>query len=158
MAPNTFPFFAKAGGNYLNSQLVKMEASIDGYDEGIVLGTDGLVSEGSGENIFAMKNSSIYTPSSSFSILPGITRHSAITLARDLGYKVEQRAIPRDFLYIADEIFFTGTAAEITPIRAIDKIPIGTGERGPTTKKLQEAFFAITSGEDDDRYGWLTHV
>lgn len=158
MAPNTFPFFAKAGGNYLNSQLVKMEANIDGYDEGIALGTDGLVSEGSGENIFAMKNSSIYTPSSSFSILPGITRHSAITLARDLGYKVEQRAIPREFLYVADEIFFTGTAAEITPIRAIDKIPIGTGERGPTTKKLQEAFFAITSGEDDDRHGWLTHV
>ncbi len=158
MAPNTFPFFAKAGGNYLNSQLVKMEANIDGYDEGIALGTDGLVSEGSGENIFAMKNSSIYTPSSSFSILPGITRHSAITLARDLGYKVEQRAIPREFLYVADEIFFTGTAAEITPVRAIDKIPIGTGERGPITKELQEVFFAITNGEDDDRYGWLTHV
>ena len=158
MAPNTIPFLAKAGGNYLNSQLVKMEANLDGYDEGIVLGTDGLVSEGSGENIFAMKNDSIYTPSSSFSILPGITRHSAITLARDMGYKVEQRAIPREFLYVSDEVFFTGTAAEITPIRAIDKIPVGCGERGPITRRLQEAFFAITTGEEEDRHGWLTHV
>ena len=158
MAPNTFPFLAKAGGNYLNSQLVKMEANLDGYDEGIVLGTDGLVSEGSGENIFAMKNDSIYTPSSSFSILPGITRHSAIALARDMGFKVEQRAIPREFLYVADEIFFTGTAAEITPIRAVDKIPVGSGKRGPITRKLQEAFFAITNGDEDDRHGWLTHV
>ena len=158
MAPNTIPFLAKAGGNYLNSQLVKMEANLDGYDEGIVLGTDGLVSEGSGENIFAIKNDSIYTPSSSFSILPGITRHSAITLARDMGFKVEQRAIPREFLYVADEIFFTGTAAEITPIRAVDKIPIGSGKRGPITRKLQEAFFAITNGDQDDHHGWLTHV
>jgi branched-chain amino acid aminotransferase len=158
MAPNTFPSLAKAGGNYLNSQLVKMEANVDGYDEGIVLGTDGLVSEGSGENIFAMKNDSIYTPSSSFSILPGITRHSAIMLAKDMGFKVEQRPIPREFLYIADELFFTGTAAEITPIRAVDKIPIGSGKRGPITRKLQEAFFAITKGVQEDRHGWLTHV
>ncbi len=158
MAPNTIPFLAKAGGNYLNSQLVKMEANLDGYDEGIVLGTDGLVSEGSGENIFAIKNDSIYTPSSSFSILPGITRHSAITLAKDMGFKVEQRPIPREFLYLADELFFTGTAAEITPIRAVDKIPIGSGKRGPITSKLQEAFFAITNGDQDDRHGWLTHV
>ena len=158
MAPNTFPFLAKAGGNYLNSQLVKMEANLDGYDEGIVLGTDGLVSEGSGENIFAMKNDSIYTPASSFSILPGITRHSAITLAKDMGFKVEQRPIPREFLYVADELFFTGTAAEITPIRSVDKIPVGSGKRGPITRQLQEAFFAITNGDEDDRHGWLTHV
>lgn len=158
MAPNTFPFLAKAGGNYLNSQLVKMEANANGYEEGIVLGTDGLVSEGSGENIFAVRNGVIFTPSSSFSILPGITRHSAITLARDLGFKVEQRAIPREFLYMADEIFFTGTAAEITPIRSIDQIPIGSGERGPITHKMQQAFFAMTSAKAEDCHGWLTFV
>ena len=158
MAPNTFPFLAKAGGNYLNSQLVKMEANTNGYEEGIVLGTDGLVSEGSGENIFAVRNGVIYTPSSSFSILPGITRHSAITLARDLGFKVEQRAIPREFLYMADEIFFTGTAAEITPIRSVDHIPVGSGERGPITRKMQKAFFALTNGKTADCHDWLTFV
>jgi branched-chain amino acid aminotransferase len=158
MAPNTFPFLAKAGGNYLNSQLVKMEARINGYDEGIVLGTDGLVSEGSGENIFAIRNGIIYTPISSSSILPGVTRHTTITLARDLGIRVEQRAIPREFLYIADEIFFTGTAAEITPIRAVDQIPIGTGQRGPITQRLQEVFFKAINAEVEDRHGWLTFV
>jgi len=141
MAPNTLPFLAKAGSNYLNSQLVRIEANMNGYDEGIVLGTDGLVSEGSGENIFAIKNGSIVTPESHYGILPGITRHTAITLMRDLGMKVEQRGIPREFLYIADEVFFTGTAAEITPIRAIDKIQIGAGERGPITAQIQDAFF-----------------
>ena len=158
MAPNTMPALAKAGGNYLNSQLVKMEAKLNGYDEGIVLDTDGLISEGSGENLFIMKNGTIYTPSSSFSILPGITRHTVITLARDLGLRVEQRAIPRESIYIADEVFFTGTAAEITPVRAVDQIPVGKGERGPITCKLQEAFFAITSGEVEDSHGWLTFV
>ena len=158
MAPNTFPFLAKAGGNYLNSQLVRIEANLNGYDEGIVLGPDGLVSEGSGENLFAIKNGSIITPSSNYSILPGITRHSAITLARDLGMRVEQRAIPREFLYLADEVFFTGTAAEITPVRAIDQMEIGEGERGPITQKLQEAFFAVIRGEAEDRHGWLTAV
>ena len=158
MAPNTMPSLAKAGGNYLNSQLVKMEAKLNGYDEGIVLDTDGLVSEGSGENLFILKNETIYTPSSSFSILPGITRHSAITLARDLGLRVEQRAIPRESIYIADEVFFTGTAAEITPIRAVDQIPIGPGERGPITRKLQEAFFSITTGAAEDVHGWLSLV
>jgi branched-chain amino acid aminotransferase len=158
MAPNTMPSLAKAGGNYLNSQLVKMEAKLNGYDEGIVLDTDGLVSEGSGENLFILKNETIYTPSSSFSILPGITRHSAITLARDLGLRVEQRAIPRESIYIADEVFFTGTAAEITPIRAVDQIPIGPGERGPITRKLQEAFFSITTGAAEDVHGWLSFV
>ena len=158
MAPNTLPFLAKAGGNYLNSQLVRIEANLNGYDEGIVLGTDGLVSEGSGENIFAIKNGSIVTPESHYGILPGITRHTAITLMRDLGMKVEQRGIPREFLYIADEVFFTGTAAEITPIRAIDKIKIGAGERGPITAQIQDAFFKVIRAEVEDKHGWLTFV
>ncbi|MBN98522.1 MAG: branched chain amino acid aminotransferase [Gemmatimonadetes bacterium] len=158
MAANTMPSLAKAGGNYLNSQLVKMEAKLNGYDEGIVLDTDGLVSEGSGENLFIIKNGTVYTPSSSFSILPGITRHTAITLARGLDMRVEQRSIPRESIYIADEVFFTGTAAEITPIRAVDQISIGLGERGPITRKLQDAFFAITNGREEDRQGWLSFV
>ena len=158
VAPNTTPTLAKAGGNYLNSQLVKMEAKINGYDEGIVLDTDGLVSEGSGENLFLVKNGFMYTPSSNYSILPGITRHSTISLARDLGIRVEQRAIARESIYIADEAFFTGTAAEITPIRAVDQIPVGCGRRGPVTQRLQEAFFALTSGETEDSRGWLTYV
>jgi branched-chain amino acid aminotransferase len=158
MAPNTLPFLAKAGGNYLNSQLVRIEANMNGYDEGIVLGTDGLVSEGSGENIFAIKNGSIVTPESHYGILPGITRHTAITLMRDLGMKVEQRGIPREFLYISDEVFFTGTAAEITPIRAIDKIQIGAGERGPITAQIQDAFFKVIRAEVEDEHGWLTFV
>ena len=158
MAPNTFPALAKAGGNYLNSQLVRIEANANGYDEGIVLGTDGLVSEGSGENIFVIKNGSIYTPESCFAILPGITRHTAITLIRDLGMRVEQRGIPREFLYIADEVFFTGTAAEITPIRAIDQVQIGCGKCGPITAQIQDAFFAVIRVEAEDRHGWLTFV
>lgn len=158
VAPNTMPFLAKAGGNYLNSQLVRIEANMNGYDEGIVLGTDGLVSEGSGENIFAIKNGSIVTPGSQYAILPGITRHTAITLIRDLGMRVEQRGIPREFLYIADEVFFTGTAAEITPIRAIDKVQIGAGERGPITAQIQDAFFKVIRAEVEDKHGWLTFV
>ena len=158
MAPNTFPALAKAGGNYLNSQLVRIEANANGYDEGIVLGTDGLVSEGSGENIFVIKNGSIYTPESCFAILPGITRHTAITLIRDLGMRVEQRGIPREFLYIADEVFFTGTAAEITPIRAVDQVQIGCGQCGPITAQIQDAFFAVVRVEAEDRHGWLTFV
>jgi len=157
-APNTFPTIAKAGGNYLNSQLVKMEAIADGYTEGIALDVAGYVSEGSGENIFIIKNGAMYTPTTGASILPGITRHSVITLARDLGYQVTQRAIPREALYIADEVFFTGSAAEITPISSIDRIPIVKGVRGPITKQLQDEFFSITSGEKEDRHGWLTYV
>ncbi|MBI4530017.1 MAG: branched-chain amino acid transaminase [Candidatus Latescibacteria bacterium] len=157
-APNTFPTIAKAGGNYLNSQLVKMEAIADGYTEGIALDVAGYVSEGSGENIFIIKNGVMYTPTTGASILPGITRHSVITLARDLGYRVTQRAIPREALYIADEVFFTGSAAEITPISSIDRIPIGKGVRGPITKQLQDEFFSITSGEKEDRHEWLTYV
>lgn len=158
VAPNTLPFLAKSGGNYLNSQLVRMEANANGYDEGIVLGTDGLVSEGSGENIFVIRGGRVYTPASHHAILSGITRDTAITLARDAGIGVEERGIPRELLYIADEVFFTGTAAEITPIRQIDKIQIGAGERGPVTEKLQQLFFDILYAKAEDRYNWLSFV
>ena len=158
VAPNTLPFLAKAGGNYLNSQLVRMEANANGYDEGIVLGADGLVSEGSGENIFVIRDGKVYTPASHYAILSGITRDTAITLARAAGISVEERGIPREFLYIADEVFFTGTAAEITPIRQIDKIQIGAGERGPVTEKLQQLFFDILYARVEDRYNWLSFV
>ena len=158
LAPNTMPSLAKVGANYMNSQLIKMEALADGYAEGIALDTHGYVSEASGENIFLVKNGAIYTPSTGSSILPGITRHSIITLARDLGYTVTQRPIPRESLYIADEVFFTGSAAEVTPISQIDKVEIGNGSRGPVTKALQDAFFGLVTGESEDRYGWLTYV
>ena len=152
------PSLAKVGANYMNSQLIKLEAMADGYSEGIALDSSGYVSEASGENIFMIKNGAIYTPSSGSSILPGITRHSVITLARDLGFTVTQRAIPRESLYIADEVFFTGSAAEITPIAEIDHIPIGNGTRGPVTKQLQDAFFGITDGTAKDKHKWLTFV
>lgn len=158
MGPNTMPSLAKVGANYMNSQLIKMEAMADGYAEGIALDTSGYVSEGSGENIFLVKNGSIYTPSTGSSILPGITRHSVITLAEEMGYRVTTRPIPRESLYIADEVFFTGSAAEITPIASIDRIPVGSGSRGPVAKALQEAFFAIIEGKAEDRFGWLTFV
>jgi branched-chain amino acid aminotransferase len=152
------PSLAKVGANYMNSQLIKMEAMADGYAEGIALDSQGYVSEASGENIFMVKNGSIYTPSSGSSILPGITRHSVITLARELGYAVTQRPIPRESLYIADEVFFTGSAAEVTPIASIDHIPVGDGKRGPMTEALQSAYFGITYGREEDRFGWLTYV
>ncbi|MFQ6091340.1 MAG: branched-chain amino acid transaminase [bacterium] len=158
MAPNTFPALAKCGANYMNSQLIKMEALNEGYTEGIALDVYGYVSEGSGENIFVINNGVLYTPPLGASILPGITRDAVIVLARDLGYEVREQLIPREGLYIAGEVFFTGSAAEITPVSSIDKIPIGSGKRGPITKKLQETFFAITSGEEEDKYGWLTYV
>ena len=157
-ATNRFPSLAKSTANYANSQLIKMEAIADGYAEGIALDTQGYVSEASGENIFIVKNGAIYTPSSGSSILPGITRHSVITLARDLGYTITQRPIPRESLYIADEVFFTGSAAEITPITKIDKIDIGNGKRGPVTEEMQKAFFGIVKGEAEDRHNWLTFV
>jgi branched-chain amino acid aminotransferase len=158
LAPNTMPSLAKVGANYMNSQLIKLEAMADGYSEGIGLDSQGYVSEASGENIFMVKNGAMYTPSSGSSILPGITRHSVITLARDLGYTVTQRPIPRESLYIADEVFFTGSAAEVTPIASIDHIPVGEGVRGPMTKELQDAYFGITTGEREDKHGWLTYV
>jgi branched-chain amino acid aminotransferase len=157
-APNTFPALAKAGGNYLNSQLVKMEAINNGYDEGILLDVNGYVAEGSGENIFLIKDGGVITPPSSTSLLPGLTRNSVIILARELGYKVSKQLIPREALYIADEVFFTGTAAEITPIATVDKMPVGEGRRGPITEKLQTALFGILNGKIEDRHGWLTHV
>jgi len=156
MAPNTFPAIAKAGANYMNSALIKMEALVHGYNEGIALDIFGYVSEGSGENIFLVKDGILYTPQIGASILPGITRESVIRIAEDLGYMVKEQFIPRELLYIADEVFLTGSAAEITPIRMIDKIPIGEGKRGPITEKIQEEFFRITGG--DDKYNWLTHI
>nr|HOT37608.1 branched-chain amino acid transaminase [Candidatus Latescibacterota bacterium]HQI77819.1 branched-chain amino acid transaminase [Candidatus Latescibacterota bacterium]HQK21989.1 branched-chain amino acid transaminase [Candidatus Latescibacterota bacterium] len=157
-AANTFPSLAKASGNYLNSQLVKLEAMANGYDEGIVLDTSGYVAEGSGENIFVVRDGILFTPPTSSSLLPGITRNSVITLARELNYTVREEQIPREALYIADEVFFTGTAAEITPIATIDKVPIGSGKRGPVTKEIQDALFGILDGTIADRHGWLTPV
>jgi len=158
MAPDTFPAAAKWGGQYLNSQLIAMEAHDHGCVEGIALDINGYVSEGSGENIFLVYKGSIYTPPLASSILEGITRKVVITLASELGYQVREELIPRELLYIADELFFTGTAAEITPIRSVDGIIIGNGERGPVTKRLQEEFFAIVEGRKEDRYGWLTYL
>jgi branched-chain amino acid aminotransferase len=157
MAPNTFPALAKAGGNYINAGLAKMDAVLNGYEEGIMLTVDGYVSEGSGENLFLIRNGKIITPPDSFSILPGITRDSVVRLARDLGYEVLEKSIAREALYLADEVFFTGTAAEITPVRSIDKHTIGSGRRGPITEELQSAFFRILK-DGDDPYGWLTPV
>lgn len=155
---NTYPAMAKAGGHYLNSQLIKMEAINDGYQEGIALDTNGMISEGSGENIFLVKNNKLFTPISSSSLLPGITRHSLILLAREMGITVKQQSVPREALYIADEAFFTGTAAEVTPIKSVDKIAIGEGGRGPITKKLQEQFFKIIKQEAEDKFNWLTTI
>jgi len=158
MAPDTHPAMAKTGGNYVNSQMVVMEARRHGYAEGIVLDVYGYVSEGSGENIFVALNNRIYTPPLSNSILNGITRHFAITLATEQGYEVVEQQITREMLYISDEIFFTGTAAEITPVRSVDGQKIGSGSRGPITKGIQDQFFAIVSGETEDTHGWLTPV
>jgi branched-chain amino acid aminotransferase len=156
MAPGTFPAAAKIGGQYINSQFIAMEAAGHGYVEGIALDVNGLVSEGSGENIFVVTNDTIVTPPFASSILQGITRTCTIQLAEDLGYKLREESIPRELLYLADEVFFTGTAAEITPIRSIDGITIGTGRRGPVTERLQSEFFGITQGKLPDRHGWLT--
>jgi branched-chain amino acid aminotransferase len=142
----------------MNSQLIKMEAVVNGYAEGIALDATGYVSEGSGENIFLVRDGVIYTPTLGTSALPGITRATVLQLGKDLGYEFVQQAIPREWLYIADELFFTGTAAEITPIRSVDRIKIGKGERGPITKSLQEEFSAIVTCKKEDRYGWLTFV
>lgn len=158
IAPNTLPALAKAGANYMNSQLIKMEALANGYSEGIALDAAGYVSEGSGENIFVVRDGRIHTPPLGNSVLPGITRDSVLTLAGELGIPVVETIVPREMLYIADEVFFSGTAAEITPIRSIDRIVIGKGRRGPVTERLQKEFFAIVSGAKPDRHGWLTTV
>jgi branched-chain amino acid aminotransferase len=158
ISPNTLPALAKSGANYMNSQQIKMEAIKNGYAEGIALDVAGYVSEGSGENIFIVRDGTLFTPPLGASVLPGITRDCVIKLAGDLGLDVVEQAIPREALYIADEVFFTGSAAEITPIRSIDKIQIGEGKRGPVTQRLQERFFGILSCEIEDKYGWLTYV
>jgi branched-chain amino acid aminotransferase len=158
MAPNTLPAMAKSAANYMNSQLIKMEAIINGYVEGIALDDRGLVSEGSGENIFIVRAGTAITPPLASSVLPGITRDSVITLCRDLEIPFQERSIPREELYISDEVFFVGTATEITPIRSIDRHVIGSGQRGPVTKTLQDEFFGILQGKKADRHGWLTLV
>ena len=154
---NTIPAISKAGGNYLNSQLIRMEAMMNGYSEGIGLDINGNVGEGSGENMFFVVDNVIYTPVMSSSILEGITRSTAITLAKDLGYEVRETTIPRAMLYTADEIFFTGTAVEITPVRSVDKIPVGSGVVGPVTKNIQQAFFNVVEN-GEDKHNWLTYV
>ncbi len=158
MAPNTFPALAKCGANYMNSQLIKLEAAEDDYVEGIALDAAGYVSEGSGENIFVVMDGKLLTPPLGASVLPGITRDSVIRIAEDLGYSVIEKIIPREMLYIADEVFFTGSAAEVSPIRSIDRIPVGNGKRGPITEKIQRKFFDIIEGKIEDPYGWLTFV
>jgi branched-chain amino acid aminotransferase len=158
LAPNTLPSLAKAGANYMNSQLIQMEAAINGYQEGIALDVNGLVSEGSGENIFVVRNGVLYTPPLANSTLSGITRDSVLTIARHLGLAVTEQSLPRELLYIADEVFFSGTAAEVSPIRSIDRIVIGDGKTGEITKKIADEFFGIANGLKPDRFGWLTPV
>jgi branched-chain amino acid aminotransferase len=157
MAPNTHPAMAKAGGNYLNAGLVKMDAVMNGFTEGIMLSRDGYVAEGSGENLFVIRDGKLFTAPTSLSILPGITRNSVIQIAREMGLSVEEVHIPREMLYICDELFFTGTAAEVSPIRSVDHHVVGAGRRGPITERLQTAFFDIIK-KGNDPYGWLTPV
>jgi branched-chain amino acid aminotransferase len=158
LAPNTLPQMSKSAANYMNSQLIRMEAMVNGYVEGIALDANGYVSEGSGENIFLVHNNQVLTPPLASCVLPGITRQSVMTLCQDLDLPVVEQMIPREMLYVAQEVFFVGTAAEITPIRSVDKIKIGAGSRGPITKRVQDEFYAITSGSKPDRHSWLTPV
>jgi branched-chain amino acid aminotransferase len=158
LGANTMPAMAKTTANYANSQLIKMEALANGYHEGIALDDIGRVSEGSGENLFLVWKGVLYTPPFASSALPGITRASVVSLAKEMGLEVVEQMIPREMLYIVDEVFFTGTAAEITPVRSIDKIKVGPGRRGPVTEKLQKAFFDVVEGKVPDRHGWLTPV
>ena len=158
LAPDTMPSLAKAGANYMNSQLMKMEAVLNGYVEAIALDVSGYVCEGSGENVFIVKDGGIVTPPSGASILPGITRHSVIVLAKEMGYEVRKQIIPREGLYIADEVFLTGSAAEITPVRSVDHIKVGNGRPGPVARKLRKAFMDIVTGKVPDRHGWLDYA
>lgn len=158
LAPNTIPTGVKAGGNYLSSQLIGQEAKDRGYDEGIALGHDGLLSEGAGENLFIIKNGRILTPPASSSILGGITRDSVFSLAQDMGMQVIEQTLSREQLYGADEAFFTGTAVEVTPIRQVDHMTIGNGGCGPITKRIQSAFFGLFSGETEDKRDWLSYL
>lgn len=158
LAPNTIPTGAKAGGNYLSSQLISREAKRNGFAEGLALDVNGYLSEGAGENLFLVKNGVLFTPPATAAILPGITRDTIMTLARDLGYEVREQALPREALYVADEIFMTGTAAEVTPVRSVDRMKVGAGCRGPVTEQLQNAFFGLFNGKTEDKWGWLTPV
>jgi branched-chain amino acid aminotransferase len=158
LAPNTLPAMAKAGANYMNSQLMKMEAVLNGYVEGIALDVNGCVSEGSGENIFLVRNGKLITPPLGNSVLAGITRDSVVRIAQDLSIPLVEQVIPREFLYVADELFFTGTAAEVAPIRSVDKIIVGDGNVGPVTKAIRKELFGIFDGSKPDRYNWLTPV
>ncbi|HIF9342886.1 TPA: branched-chain amino acid transaminase [Photobacterium damselae] len=157
-APNTIPTAAKAGGNYLSSLLVGGEARRHGYAEGIALNVEGYISEGAGENLFVVRNGVVSTPPATGSILPGITRDTIMTLAKELGYEVREENIAREALYLADEVFMTGTAAEIVPVRSVDQITVGVGKRGPVTKVMQEAFFGLFNGTTEDKWGWLDYV
>ncbi|MBM7842104.1 branched-chain amino acid transaminase [Herpetosiphon giganteus] len=157
-APNTIPTMAKAGGNYLSSQLIVMEAALNGYAEGIALDVNGVLSEGSGENLFIIRDDVIYTTPVTAAILPGITRDSVLTLAKEFGYEVREQALPREILYLADEMFFTGTAAEVSPIRSVDGIQVGEGKRGSITTVLQEAFFGLFNGKTADKWNWLEYL
>jgi branched-chain amino acid aminotransferase len=156
--PNTFPSLAKAAGHYNNAQLIKMEAVANGYAEAIALGPDGVVSEGSGQNLFLVRDGTLYTPGVDGTILEGITRATILQIATDMGIRTQQKALPREMLYTADELFFTGTAAEVTPIRSVDHIDVGTGRAGEITLKLQRRFMDIVHGRTSDDHGWLTHV
>lgn len=158
IAPNTLPALSKAGANYMNSQLIRMEAAANGYSEGIALDSAGYVSEGSGENVFVVRDGKILTPPLGASVLPGITRDTVIRIAGQLGIEIVEGLVPREMLYIADEVFFSGTAAEVTPIRSVDRIQVGSGRRGPITQKIQERFFEIVNGRVADKLGWLTPV
>jgi branched-chain amino acid aminotransferase len=158
MAPDTLPAMAKIGGQYVNSQFITMEAKDNGFTEGIALDVSGYVSEGPGENVFLVLDDVVYTPPLSASILGGITRSCVMTLARDFGYEVREQLIAREMLYVADEMFFTGTAAEVTPVRSVDRVPVGAGTRGPVTERIQREFFDITAGRTPDRFHWMTPV
>ncbi|MCW8875764.1 MAG: branched-chain amino acid transaminase [Kangiellaceae bacterium] len=158
LAPNTMPTGAKAGGNYLSSQLISMEAKRHGYHEGIAMDVNGMISEGAGENLFVIRNGVIFTPPLSGCILPGLTRDTLITFAKAHGYEVREESIAREALYLADEIFMTGTAAEVVPVRGVDQIPVGNGKRGPITEKLQKAFFGLFDGTTKDEWDWLEPV
>jgi branched-chain amino acid aminotransferase len=156
LAPNTLPAMAKAAANYMNSQLIKMEAVLNGYVEGIALDVNGYVTEGSGENLFLVRQGKLWTPFTGNSVLPGITRASVIQIAQDLGIEVVEQLIPREMLYVSDEAFFSGTAAEITPLRSVDKIRIGDGKIGPVTRRIRDEFFGLVEGKLPDRYNWFT--
>jgi branched-chain amino acid aminotransferase len=158
MAPNTVPSMAKVAGNYLGGQLIKMEALANGFDEAIALGPDGMVSEGSGQNVFVVQKNIVFTTPANGTLLPGLTRDSIITLAREAGLEVREQPLQREVLYTADEIFLTGTASEVTPVRSVDRLQVGPGRAGDVTKQLQRTFLDLVHGKADDSHGWLTFV